>query len=168
MLGDTKKSFSFELRSNFLVERNALWNHIIGMPNVNKELMPYIRMTYPASRVSLRGSEKLVPFGQTLFVSVLLLFGLIPIDLHWLRLDRIVEGKAFYENSTTLLHKYWKHTRTLTEKGDGVVQLTDELKFLPRIPLLGHLLLPVVKHIFQHRHKQLQKMFISASPCGGV
>eukprot|EP00981_Chlorochromonas_danica_P015702 scaffold14366_cov208-Ochromonas_danica.AAC.8 len=87
--------------------------------------------------MSLKGVEKLVP------------------------LDRIIDGKAFYENSTTLLQKYWKHTRTLTDKPDGVVQLTDEVEFMPRIPFMGYILLPVVKHIFQHRHRQLQKTFHS-------
>eukprot|EP01038_Epipyxis_sp_PR26KG_P007947 gene7947-10783_t len=95
MLGESKKTFSFQISSNFLVDRRELWDHIVSMPNINKELMPYIRMTYPANRSSIKDSEEIIPFGQTLFVSVLLLFGLIPIDLHWLRLDRIIDRKAF-------------------------------------------------------------------------
>ncbi len=156
-----KKTFSVQLQSNLAVNRQILWNHVVSMPNVNKELMPYIRMTYPANRVTLNGVEN-VPYGQTLFVSILLLFGLIPIDLHWLRLDKIVNGRAFHENSTTLMHRYWKHTRTLVDKGEGVTVITDEVEFMPRIAMLGYILLPIVKYIFNHRHEQLRKTFPEA------
>lgn len=155
----SKKTFSYRLSSRFLIDKVVLWDHITSMLNVNKELMPYLRMTYPSDRKMIKGSEKNIQFGETLFVSVLLLFGLIPIDLHWLRLDLIIEGNSFHENSTTLLNKYWKHKRILIERPDGIVQLTDELEFLPRIPLMGYFMLPFVKHIFQHRHSQLKKTF---------
>lgn len=124
--------------------------------------MPYLRMTYPADRSSLKGHTA-IPKGETLFVSTLLLFGFIPIDLHWLRLDRIVDGKAFHENSTTLLNKFWRHNRILTDKSDGLVELTDELEFQPRVPFVGFIVLYIVKIIFRHRHKILRRTFKSTA-----
>ena len=129
------------------------------MSSINYELMPIIRMTYPPDRASLKDSETLIPFGKTLFRSTLLLFGFIPIDLHWLCLEQIVEGESFNENSFTLLQKQWKHARSLASTTNGFVILTDSVEFTPRIPLLGYILLPVVKYIFWHRHLQLKKKF---------
>lgn len=150
--------FVVEISSSLVVERPKLWGHIVRMANVNKELMPYIHMTYPSDMTELPSGVEIPP-GVTIFTSVLLLFGIIPIDLHYLRLDRIVEGKAFYENSTTLLQRYWKHTRTLTDIGNGVTQLTDNVEFMPRISFLGPFVLMIVRFIFQHRHRQLKKSF---------
>lgn len=118
--------------------------------------MPLVRMTYPQqmSEIGHRG----VPLRQPLFTSVVLLFGFVPIDLHKLCFDRIAYGHAFYENSTTTTHRYWKHTRTLTADGAKTL-LQDELHFSPRIPALGALYLPIVKFVFRHRHKKLQRFF---------
>lgn len=153
-----KKAFSFEISSTLPCRKDMLWEHIVKMPNINKELMPYMRMTYPAEMAGLTGGEA-IPFGKTLFVSVILLFGIIPIDLHWLRLDNLIEGKAFYENSTTLLNRTWKHTRSLVDKGNGKTELTDELEFMPRIGFMGYIVLHIVKFIFRHRHQQLRRTF---------
>lgn len=127
------------------------------MQNVNAELMPYVRMTYPDDKKEI-GSNN-VPLNTTLFKSVLLLFGFIPVDLHFLRLDKIDHGSAFYENSISLIQKYWKHTRILTAIGDKTL-VRDELHFLPRLKILGYLLLPFIRLIFTNRHKQLNKFFI--------
>jgi hypothetical protein len=163
-MGDKNKSegngFSFQISSSFPVkDQQLVWDYVVKMTNVNIELSPYIRMTYPEnmSRISERDE---VPYGETLFVSVLLLFGFFPIDLHWLRFDNIVRGKAFYENSTTLLHKYWKHSRILTkDSASGCVQVTDKLDFMPRIRLFGYVLLPIIKYVFENRHMKLRSVF---------
>lgn len=156
MPGDSK--YVVEISTNLVVDRLKLWRHIVCMVNVNKELMPYLRMTYPSDMSELPTGVD-IPSGVTLFTSVLLLFGIIPFDLHYLKLDRIVEGKAFYENSTTLMQRYWKHTRTLTEKGNGVTQLTDVVEFMPRLSFLGPIVFMIVRFLFQHRHRQLKKSF---------
>jgi hypothetical protein len=152
--------FSFQISSSLIVKnQQSVWNHIVKMTSVNNELFPFIRMTYPKNMSEILENDK-VPYGETLFVSVLLLFNLFPIDLHWLRFDSIINGVSFHENSTTLLHKYWKHTRVLTtDNATGCVQVTDKLEFLPRIRILGYLLLPIIKFVFKNRHKKLRSVF---------
>ncbi len=118
--------------------------------------MPYAKMTYPTSRSEIANNE--VPLQQVLFKSIILLFGFIPVDLHYLRLDKIDAGTAFYENSYSLQHYYWKHTRTIIESNMKVF-VRDELHFSPRISFLGYVLLPIYKMIFRNRHRQLQQYF---------
>lgn len=148
--------FSFSIQSEVKASSETLWNHITQMKNVNAELMPFAKMTYPPNRSEIGNND--VPLQQVLFKSIILLFGFIPIDIHYLRLDKIETGKAFYENSYSLQHHYWKHTRCLMQQGDKTM-VRDELHFAPRISFLGYLLLPVYKVIFRNRHKQLQQYF---------
>ncbi|MCX6198431.1 MAG: hypothetical protein NTY88_04295 [Bacteroidetes bacterium] len=133
------------------------------MKNVNAELSPFAKMTYPKEMSEIGNlpagqAGKEVPLQQVLFKSVILLFGFLPIDLHYLRLDKIDFGTAFYENSYSLQHHYWKHTRTISER-NGKVFVKDELHFAPRISFLGYSLLPVYKVVFGNRHKNLSKLF---------
>jgi ligand-binding SRPBCC domain-containing protein len=149
--------FTFSIESEINASKELVWQHVTQMKNVNAELMPYVRMTYPDERSEIAGRE--IPLNTVLFKSVLLLFGFIPIDLHFLRLEKLDTGNAFYENSYSLQHHYWKHTRTLKEV-NGKTLVRDEVHFAPRISITGYLLLPVCKTIFRNRHKQLQKHFV--------
>ena len=149
--------FTVTIQSKVNADKQALWQHVTQMQNVNYELLPIVRMTYPNNRAALNSAD--VPLHTPLFTSVLLLFSIIPIDLHHLAFDKIDDGNAFYENSTTLTHKYWKHTRTLTATDGGTI-VKDEVTFQPRLGLLGHLFLPVYKGVFAHRHRRLAKLFV--------
>lgn len=148
--------FTFTIQSKVNADKQTLWQHVTQMQNVNYELLPIVRMTYPADRATLNGAD--VPLHTPLFTSVLLLLSIIPIDLHHLAFDKIDDGNAFYENSTTLTHIYWKHTRTLTAT-DGGTLVKDEVTFQPRLGFLGYLFLPVYKQVFAHRHRRLTKLF---------
>lgn len=148
--------FTYTVQSLIPAARTTLWQHVTQMRHVNDELMPFVRMTYPADRASLAGQA--VPMNTVLFRSIILLFGILPIDLHALAFDKIEDDKAFYENSTTLTHKYRKHTRSLTDTTGGTI-VKDEVHFSPRLPLIGHLFLPIYTAIFRHRHRQLLKAF---------
>jgi ligand-binding SRPBCC domain-containing protein len=148
--------FAFSIQSEVNTTKEILWQHITQMKNVNAELMPYAKMTYPHDKNEIGNRE--VPVNQVLFKSVILLLGFIPIDVHYLRLDKLVFGEAFYENSYSLQHHYWKHTRTIIEKS-GKVALRDDLQFLPRITFCGYILLPIYKLIFYNRHQKLTKHF---------
>ncbi|MFN8294560.1 MAG: hypothetical protein U0T69_00080 [Chitinophagales bacterium] len=150
------QDFCFSIESLINTDKSILWKHITQMKNVNTELMPFAKMTYPKDRNEI-GSNN-VPLNETLFKSYVLLFGFIPADIHYLKLDKIDFGNAFYENSTSLTHHYWKHTRTLTEKY-GKTLVRDEVHFSPRILFLGNIFLPVYKKIFSNRHVQLKKIF---------
>lgn len=150
------QDFTFTIQSEVNATKKILWPHITQMQNVNAELMPFAKMTYPAAMSEIGGRE--VPMGIVLFKSVILLFGFIPVDLHYLRLTKLDMGTAFYEDSYSLQHHYWKHTRTILEQNDKTF-VHDELHFAPRIGFMGYVLLPVYKTIFANRHKQLQKYF---------
>jgi ligand-binding SRPBCC domain-containing protein len=150
------KDFTFSIESEINSTKEILWQHITQMKNVNAELLPYMRMTYPADMSEI--GEREVPLQKTLFKSAILLFGFIPIDLHSLRLDKIDIGTAFYENSFSIHMRYWKHTRTIYERNRKTF-VRDEVHFTPRISLLGNLLLPFFKMIFRNRHKSLKKHF---------
>lgn len=148
--------FTFSIQSKVNADKQALWQHVTQMQNVNYELLPVVRMTYPADRAALNGVD--VPLHTPLFTSVLLLFSILPIDLHHLAFDRIDKCNAFYEHSTTLTHTYWKHTRTLIATTGGTI-VKDEVTFQPRLPLLGYIFLPIYKQVFAHRHSRLVKLF---------
>lgn len=148
--------FTYIVQSLIPADRATIWQHVTQMQHVDDELLPFVRMTYPADRASLAGQT--VPMGTVLFLSVILLFGFLPIDLHSLAFDKIEDGKAFYENSTTLAHRYWRHARSLTDADGGVI-VRDEVHFSPRLPLIGYLFLPIYTAIFRHRHRQLAKAF---------
>jgi ligand-binding SRPBCC domain-containing protein len=157
------RDFTFSIESEIHSTKEILWQYVTQMKNVNAELMPFAKMTYPKEMSEIgnppdgrAGND--VPMHQVLFKSVILLFGFIPIDRHYLRLDRIDFGTAFYENSYSLQHHYWKHTRTISEC-NGKIFVKDELHFAPRISFLGYLFLSVYKIIFANRHKQLRKVF---------
>jgi ligand-binding SRPBCC domain-containing protein len=150
------KVFSFAIESAVKANRNVLWHHITQMKNVNAELMPYARMTYP-NDCSEIGTEE-VPLNQVLFKSIVLLFGFIPSDVHCLRFDKVEPGIAFYENSFTLLHRYWKHTRIVSERNEQTF-VRDEVEFLPRFYPAGYLLLPFIKTVFRNRHNKLKAQF---------
>lgn len=150
------KDFTFTIESEINSTKEILWKHVTQMKNVNAELLPYMRMTYPANMSEI--GEREVPVQQVLFKSVILLFGFIPIDLHNLRLDKLEKGTAFYENSFSLHMRYWKHTRTISER-NGKTFLKDEVHFAPRISFVGNLLLPGFRMIFRNRHKNLLKHF---------
>ena len=150
------KDFTFSIESLLNADKTSIWNHITQMKNVNAELMPFVKMTYPKDKSEIANND--VPLHKTLFTSYVFLFGFIPIDIHYLQLDKLDIGTAFYENSTTFTHRYWKHTRTLITQKDKTL-LRDEIHFSPRFTALGNVMLPIIKKVFEHRHEILKKTF---------
>lgn len=134
----------------------AVWERIASMTGVNAELMPAVRMTFP------RGSERLDRHppvaGRPLFRSVLLLFGVLPIDVHSLALASLTPGRGFLESSSSLLHRRWIHERVLDAEGAGT-RIRDRVYFECRLLGLSMALTPVVRAIFHHRHAQLRRHF---------
>lgn len=151
-------SFKVIFRSPLGANRTTVWKHMTRMEGVNSELMPLMYMTHPAEASDL---AQMPPglLGETLFGSVLLLFGFLPMDVHFLQLDSVQHEVGFQENSSSLINKTWKHHRTIFEGPKGTVELEDEVSFTPRLWLLGWLLRPVVWLIFAHRHRRLRARF---------
>lgn len=148
-------TFTLKIASNLPVSLPDLWRKVNTMEGVNHELAPFIRMTSPAAMRCLPFTQ--APLKQTLFASWLLLFGVLPFDRHQLRLDEVWEG-GFRENSSSLIHRVWRHERIITANSNGAM-LTDTLNFEPRIAVFGYILLPVVRFVFQHRHRRLKRFF---------
>jgi ligand-binding SRPBCC domain-containing protein len=150
-----KSHSAIQVSSTLSATASEVWKQVSTMRGVNHELMPLVRMTAPAASVSVPFTA--LPTQRAAFSSWLLLFGILPFDLHRLRLDEVWEG-GFHENSTSLVHRVWRHDRSVKAEETGCT-VTDVVQFEPRIPLLGYVLLPVVRHIFQHRHRRLKAMF---------
>jgi hypothetical protein len=131
------------------------------MEGVNYELAPLVRMTHPPEVEDLNPSN--VPLNERLFRSWILLFGLIPFDYDDLVLVRVEPGRGFLERSSMLSMRVWEHERTLEADDDGCL-ITDRIRFVPRVPLVGRLLRPVLRRFFRHRHRRLRRYFGGESP----
>ncbi len=135
------------------IDRAALWEVVGTMDGVNAELMPLIRMTSPKEARGFRIED--APLGQVAFKSWLLLGGLLPVDLHALRLFEVHPGHGFVESSTSWLQSLWRHERTLQDTPEGC-RITDTVTFVPRLGLAAPLTRLIVGAVFSHRHRRLQ------------
>jgi ligand-binding SRPBCC domain-containing protein len=148
----------FEVSSVVPATPEAVWARVSTMDGVNHELMPLVRMTYPRRYAGLRLDPDVVPLGERVFRSWILLLGLLPIDWDDLRLVRIERGRGFLESSTMLSQRRWVHERTLAAVHGGC-RVTDRITFEPRLPGLGRVFLPVFRFFFRHRHRRLARYF---------
>ncbi|HKY92636.1 MAG TPA: hypothetical protein VJM11_16425 [Nevskiaceae bacterium] len=133
-----------------------VWAHASSMGGVNAELMPFMRMSVPSHVVDLDIGQ--APVGRTAFASWMLAFGFLPVDRHFLGFEQILPGKGFDERSYSWMQKRWIHRRRVEPDGDGS-RITDELEFEPRLPGAGLLLEPIVRNLFEHRHRRLRARF---------
>lgn len=125
------------------------------MAGVNYELLPIVRMTAPATWANRAIDDW--PTGEHLFTSTLLLFSLIPIDLHRFTLLE-VHDTGFRETSSSLVNAQWNHSRTLEVQETGVL-VRDVVEYVPRLRFLGGLMLPIYRFVFRHRHRRLKKQY---------
>ena len=145
-----------------VVERSSLlespatqvWEHATAMSGVNDELAPVV-MTYPSDRAELSDD---VPLGEVLFTSTLRL-GPLPFDRHRLRLVELEPGVSFQEDSTSILHRRWRHRRTVMAVTEDSCRLSDHLEVVPRVPGSAALTRRLVSRVFDHRHDVLRHRF---------
>lgn len=147
---------TLRFESRLATPASEVWAVASTMDGVNHELMPMMRMTHPPDAGSLDDGR--AKPGVVLFRSWLLLFGVLPIDRHSLVLDRLIAGEGFDEHSYSWLQRVWIHQRRVQPDGEGS-RVTDELAFEPRIRLAGVLVAPIVKALFEHRHRRLRARF---------
>lgn len=124
------------------------------MEGVNAELRPLLRMTHPADLTDLSR----MPVGEPAFASWLLLFGALPVDRHFLRLERVLPGQGFDERSQAWTQREWVHRRRVLDVPGGCV-VRDELEFAPRFAPMRPLLRMMVRAVFTHRHRRLRARF---------
>jgi ligand-binding SRPBCC domain-containing protein len=134
-----------------------VWAVVSTMAGVNDELAPLLVMTSPKEAQLLEIGA--APTGVTLFRSWLLLFGVLPIDYDDLFLASVTPGVGFVETSTLASAKRWRHERTIDPLSDRACRIVDRLTFEPRLPLLGGVLEAIVRQVFAHRHRRLQRRF---------
>jgi ligand-binding SRPBCC domain-containing protein len=147
----------FTIASRLAAPNDQVWQRVTTPEGVNGELMPIVRMTLP------RGVKRLdldsIPIGTPVGRCWILLFGLVPIDWDDLMLVSLDPPNGFLERSSMLSMRTWEHERTLAPTGDGGCVLQDRVRFEPRLPLPGPMLLPLYRTVFRHRHRRLRRHF---------
>lgn len=150
---------ALRFESTLNTDAATVWQQVSRMSGVNRELMPLLRMTAPPAYADL--SLEQAPLGEVLFQSWLLLFGLLPFDRHALRLERLLPGVGFDEDSTSLLQRVWRHRRRVQATAGGC-RVVDELEVLPRLAP-AFIVRALVRTVFMHRHRRLRRMFGAAA-----
>lgn len=128
----------------------------MSMSAVNAELFPLVRMGCPAAWQTAHLAHWTT--GKVLFRSTLFLFGVLPVDVHSLRLEQIYPDRGFLERSHSWANTLWQHERTTTATPDGCI-VTDSVLVHGRVPCITTLLMPVYRLVFRHRHRRLQVLY---------
>jgi ligand-binding SRPBCC domain-containing protein len=144
----------FSACSTLSVPPEEFWNGVT-LSSVNTELAPLVRMTVPKEWKHRR--IEAWPAGRSLFRSVLL-FGVLPVDVHRFRLEWVNPGHGFRECSSSWLNEVWLHERT-TRPCQGGCVVVDALAVQSRFPFMHWLLLPIYQAVFRHRHRRLRAIF---------
>lgn len=145
-----------EMESILKANKDAVMSHALTLEGVNEELSPFARMTIP--RPWKGRALDTWPTFEKVFDSYILLFCVLPVDIHHLCIESIDDG-GFKERSSTLMHRYWNHDRTIADLGNGTVSVRDRVCFKPKMPLAGLLIKPLYNIIFKNRHKKLKQKF---------
>jgi hypothetical protein len=151
-----RRRAQIEITSELGAEADAVWARAIDPAGINHELGPLMRMTIP------RGAEDFGlddPEPGHIGRSWLLLFGFVPFDYDDITVVRVEPGQGFLERSTMLSMRLWEHERTLEPLDGNRCRITDRVAWEPRPPLPGAWLRPLIRFVFRHRHKRLQRAF---------
>lgn len=148
------RPFTLELSSALRASVEEVWSHASTMEGVNHELAPWVRMTVPKAVKGKRLGD--VPPDKVGFTSVVLLFAVIPFDVHHLSLEQIFDN-GFDEQSWSWLNRSWRHERRVDPTANGCI-VTDRLTVDPRwapVFLVRH----IVQLLFLARHRKLRARF---------
>lgn len=147
------------METSLPVNPDQLASDLLLMSGVNYELSPLLKMSAPQKWATKPISKW--PVNSYIFSSTILLFGLIPIDLHRFKLLS-VNGMGFKESSKTLFNSQWSHQRTISSNGSGA-KVRDVVYYNSKLGFLGCLFKPLYKSIFAHRHKRLKSKYAKNS-----
>ncbi len=150
------RSYELEFSSRLAAPAAEVWAHATCMKGVNRELFPLARMTHPRE-LSVLDSER-VPLGQRVFRSWILAAGVVPIDYDDLTLIELEPGRRFLERSPMLSQREWQHERVIEPMAGGSI-VTDRVRFVPRVAVLGPIFLVVFRLAFRLRHRNLHHLF---------
>ena len=131
----------------------AVWARAIDPAGINDELRPLMRMTVPKGAEDF-GLDELEPghIGR----SWIFFLGFLPLDYDDITVVRAEPGRGFLERSSMLSMRLWEHERTLEPLGENRCRVTDRLAWESRLPLSGALLRPLIRAVFNHRHRRLR------------
>jgi len=141
--------------STLAADPEAVWRHAVSPAGVNRELWPWLRMTFPADIGDLtRGWQP----GELRFRSWLLLLGVLPVEYDDLGFAEVDAGRRFLERSRLATQALWEHERVV-EPASGGARLTDRVRFVPRLRALAPVHAPVFQAVFWWRHRRLRALF---------
>ena len=146
----------FQVSSVVPASPAEVWARVSSIEGINHELMPLARMTCPRRFAAI--DPAVVPLGERLFRSWILLFGVLPVDYDDLTLVRVEPGRGFLETSRMLSQRRWVHERTL-EAVPGGCRVTDRIGFEPRLAPAAGVFRRVFRLFFAHRHRRLGAFF---------
>ncbi len=149
-----------------IVERQSIidapaeqvWARVVTPDGINDELWPWMTMSMP------RGAKDLtvdtIPVGTPVGRCWMRLFGVVPIDYDLLTVEKLLPGRGFYEESTMMSMRRWRHERTITPDGDKSV-VRDRITFQMRLPLrpATPIMAVALRALFGHRQRRLQCYF---------
>jgi ligand-binding SRPBCC domain-containing protein len=142
----------FTLRQWLPAPPEAVWARVVTPAGINDELFPWISMSLPAASLPAGASANLA-VGRCW----LRLFGVLPFDYDDLFIARLVPF-AFDERSRMLTQRHWLHRRRVRAV-DGGTEVVDRIGFVPSLPWLAALYLPLVSAVFRWRHRRLRRHF---------
>ncbi|PRX44204.1 hypothetical protein B0I33_11282 [Prauserella shujinwangii] len=137
-----------------------VWRHVTSFAGINDELRPLLSMTVPPAlrgRAALDAAAPAVPVR--LGRSVLLLFGVLPVECDDIGLVEFEPPHRFLERSRMLTADVWEHERTVAPLPAGHCRVTDRVRFHARFPPAGLVLGWTVPRLFRHRHARLAARF---------
>lgn len=150
---------SLRFESRLLASAPEVWSAVSRISGVNAELRPLMRMSCPPEYRERSLID--APLNTPLFPSWLLLFGWLPVDRHFLMLERAWPGQGFDERSHSWSNRVWIHRRRVLADPAGS-RVVDELEFEPRLALMAAGLKWFVALLFRHRHRRLRARFGAA------
>ncbi|SFQ17867.1 Ligand-binding SRPBCC domain-containing protein [Amycolatopsis arida] len=136
-----------------------VWSFITGFVGINDELRPLLRMTIPPRLRATAAIDVEPPVA--LGPSLLLLFGVLPVDVDDIRLVAFDPPRRFLERSRLRSARHWEHERVIEDTAGGC-RLTDRVTFEPRWSATGPILRTAVARLFRHRHARLAARFGAA------
>ncbi len=136
----------------------VVWRHATSMPSVNREMGPWLRMTYPAEARDQSLADAAVVLGEPLFTSWILFLGLLPVERMRVTIVELEPGRRFVERSPPVLLRSWRHERSVEPSQDGCV-VTDVVTAEPPFAWFSPVLRVVAERFFTHRHARLRRLF---------
>jgi hypothetical protein len=135
-----------------------VWERVTAPEGINDELRPLLRMTVPRRLRGMRIGD--LPEGRPLGRSWFLLFGVLPVDVDEITLERIDPPRMFREHSRMVSFEDWVHQRQVIPVGDRVSLVWDEVSWVGRgwtgrSPTMRAIQRRALHLLFAHRHRRL-------------